>query len=226
MRLRATKRVPVILGCFAGYLFIMLYIQQFVTVPQSLSFIKADRNLNVSYQFGFLWCMFGFIIGMSIYHGYQQGFGKKFFSGGSVFILLVVGLFACLHMAVPDVFSVAFYPLIILSAAYGSPGMNSFFGNKIMQRLGDWSFSIYLVHQPIAYTFFTLQFYLHPPKAGSFFVAQPKPGMLMAWLICLIFVALTLLLSWLKYKVVEVPARNWINNKFRTRDSKSNLQTL
>lgn len=228
MRLSSAARVVVVLTCFAGYVFIMLVIQNFVTVPPQLSFIKPEPTINVSYQYGFLRCMFGFIIGMMMYLGYKDGFAKKFLANGTILIICTVCLFICFHFAVPDVISVSFYPLIILSAAYGSKSMNLFFGNKLMQRLGDLSFSIYLVHQPIAYTFFTMMAYFNPaPSGANMAPPPPKPGMLTAWLICLLFIAIALLLSWLSYKYIEVPSRNWLNSRFKTRDSStSNLQTI
>jgi len=33
-------------------------------------------------------------------------------------------------------------------------------------------------------------------------------------------------LNLVSYRYLEVPARNWINNKFKTRDAKENLQTI
>lgn len=227
MRLNSAARVAVTLACFAGYVFIMLVIQNFVTVPPALSFIKAEPTINVSYQFGFLRCLFGFVIGMMMYLGYKDGFAKRFFSNGTVLVLATLCLFICLHFAVPDVISVSFYPFIILSAAYGSNNMNALFGNKIMQRLGDWSFSIYLVHQPIVYSIFLfLDYYVtkHPAQAST--GPPPAPGLIAAWMISLVFIAFTIFLSWLTYKYIEVPSRVWLNNKFKTRDAKSNLQTL
>lgn len=225
MRLSSAARVAVVLACFGGYVFIMLVIQNFVTVPPALSFIKPEPTINVSYQYGFLRCMFGFIIGMMIYLGYKEGFAKRFFASGTALVISAVCLCICLHFAVPDVISVSFYPLIILSAAYGSKNMNAVFGNNIMQRLGDWSFSIYLVHQPVAYTFFMLQTYFNSRQAAAA-GPPPQPGMLTAWMICLVFITITLVLSWLTYKYIEVPSRNSINSKFKTHDAKSNLQTI
>lgn len=227
MRLSSAARVATIVACFGGYLMIMLVLQNFVTRPAALSFITSRPTLDISYQYGFLRCLFGFIIGMVIYLGYKEGFAKQFFSNGTVLILSAIGFFVCLHFALPDVISVSFYPFIILSAAYGSKNMNTFFGKKIMQRLGDWSFSIYLVHQPVVYTIFMLMAYLNPAKPGA--PAGPPratPGLLSAWMICIIFIAVVLFLSWLSYKYIEVPARNLINNRFKTRDAKSNLQTI
>jgi peptidoglycan/LPS O-acetylase OafA/YrhL len=226
MRLSSIAKISVFLSCFVGYVFIMLVLQKYVTVPPALSFIKPEPNINVAYQYGFLRCLFGFVIGMMAYLAYKKGFAQRFLANGTALILSTLCLGICLHFGVPDVLTVFFYPLIILSAAYGSKNIDGLFGNKVMQRLGDWSFSIYLVHQPIVYTIFTLQAFFNPSGPGPSSGPPPAPGLMTAWIICLVFIAFTLLLSWLTYKYVEVPSRNWINNRFKTRDVKSNLPTI
>ena len=92
--------------------------------------------------------------------------------------------------------------------------MNAFFGTKPMQRIGDWSFSIYLVHQPIAYTIVTIMGFLNPPNPTAPAGPPPTPDMLTGWGICLVFIAFTLLVSYLTYRFVEVPSRNWINARW------------
>ena len=214
-KLTSLGRAFVVLACLLGYLFITFYIVPIVTVPASIPFTKvnpSDYGINVSYQYGFLRCFFGFVLGMIMYQAYNQGFIQKLLSNGYAILLLTLGLFLCLHFAVPDVFSVSLFPLILLSAAYGSKNMNTFFSTKPLQRIGDWSFSIYLVHQPILYTIFTVFSFLNPPKQGG--GPPPQLGQIAGWTICLVFIAITLLISYLTYRFVEVPARNAINRKF------------
>ena len=139
-KLNSLGRTLVVLGCFVGYLIITFWIVPIVTFPASLPFVKlnpADLRINVAYQFGFLRCLFGFVLGMMMYAGYQENWGKNWLANGYTFLLLMLGLGLCLHFAVPDVFSVGFFPLMLLSAAYGSKNMDSFFGTKPLQRLGD-----------------------------------------------------------------------------------------
>jgi len=214
LNLKTPGIIVTILVCIAGYLAIMFYIQQFVTVPPALSFIQPPKPLptiNVAYQFGFLRCLFGFILGMVVYLAYKAGFAKNVFGRSSTFLLLCAGMFTCLHFGVWDVLSVSFFPLIILSAAYGSISMNRFLGTKAMQRIGDWSFSIYMVHQPILYTTLSVVAYANPAKPGT--VPTP-PTMLTGWLICIAFIIFTLLIASLTFRFIEVPARMWINHKF------------
>jgi peptidoglycan/LPS O-acetylase OafA/YrhL len=216
-KLGSFGRVGLILACFAGYLMITFWIVPIVTEPASMPFVRVDpalMSINVAYQYGFLRCLFGFVLGMVMYLGYQQNWGKSWLGNGYTFLGLTLGLALCLHFAVPDVFSVAFFPLMILSAAYGNQNMDTFFGSTPLQRLGDWSFSIYLVHQPILYTIQTVMV-LNAPPAGTAPTGQPpKPDMLTGWLICIVFIAITLVVSYLTYRFVEVPTRNAINARW------------
>jgi peptidoglycan/LPS O-acetylase OafA/YrhL len=214
-KLNSEGRVGVVLACFLGYLVLTFWIIPIITVPASIPFTKVDyedMSINVAYQYGFLRCLFGFVLGMMMYQGYTEGFARKFFGNGFTLVALTIGLSLCLHFAVPDVFSVSFFPLILLSAAYGSDTMNAFFNTKALQRLGDWSFSIYLVHQPLLYTIGTIKAIQgigkpFVPPTGS----PPKMDMLTGWMVCIAFIAFTLFVSYLTFRFIEVPARNRIN---------------
>ena len=131
------------------------------------------------------------------------------FSSGYTFIVLISGLALCLHFAVPDVITVLFSPCILLSAAYGNQNLNSILASKPLQKLGDWSFSIYLIHQPFLYQGAALMD--NPDKTG---IAIPKMDMLISWSTCLVFVVFVLFISYLTYRFIEVPARNFINEKW------------
>ena len=227
-KLNAVGRVMVVLACIGGYLLIIFYIQDLVAFPEPMAFIKPflANSLNVAYDWGFLRCMFGFVLGMMMYLGYKEGFAKNFFGNGTTFAGLVLGMCVCLHFGVLDVFTVSFFPLLILSGAYGSKKMNAFFGTNVLQRLGDWSFSIYLVHQPIIYTIEAITVYLNPPKPGVAPTGPPPvPEPQVAWLIALGFIALTLFVSFLTYRFIEVPARKWINARFGKQQEKIITQT-
>ncbi|PWT73451.1 MAG: hypothetical protein C5B59_13410 [Bacteroidetes bacterium] len=214
LKLNTVGRIFVFFACIGGYLLIMLYLQQFVTFPEALSFIKPAKpqiDINVGYQFGFVRCICGFVLGMLAYLLYKDEIGKNLFGNGWTIILLTLAMLVCFHFGVLDVISVCFFPCIILSAAYGSSKINTICTTKPMQRIGDWSFSIYLVHQPIIFTFGYILLYVNRKSPGNWIPTLP---VMWAWIICILFIALTLLLSSYTYKYVEVPARKWINKKF------------
>ncbi len=213
MRLSTPGRLLVVSLCIAGYFMIGYLLVPLVTVPDALSFFRTNGttpfSLNVSYQFGFFRCLFGFVIGMMVYLAWKDNWAKKFFSSGFTLLVLVTGLFLCMHFAVLDVFTVLFFPFILLCAAYGNRYMNAMLGTKALQKLGDWSFSIYLIHQPFLYQATALM--QNKEKTG---IDLSNMSMLTSWLICVGFIVFLLLVSFLSYRFIELPARNYINKKW------------
>ncbi|HEY2649841.1 MAG TPA: acyltransferase, partial [Puia sp.] len=186
-----------------------------VTVPPELSFIKfsrSDWSINVAYEYGFIRCMCGFILGMMMHHAFSDQWGKKFLGNGWTMGLLALAAFTCMHFNLPDIITVLFFPFLLLSGAYGSENINKLFSTRPLQRLGDWSFSIYLVHQPILITIFFTLSYLNPAGPNNQ-GPPPRPGLLIAWSTALVFIILILFVSSLTYRFIENPARRWLNSK-------------
>jgi peptidoglycan/LPS O-acetylase OafA/YrhL len=216
-RLTSNGKVLIAFLCFAGYLCITFFIIPIVTIPKEIPFVKtdpADLSINVGYQFGFIRCLCGFVLGMIMYQGFANNWGKKILANGYAMGIAALGLFVSMHAGLPDVISVSFLPFLLLSAAYGSKAIDKLFATKALQRLGEWSFSIYLVHQPLIFTIGSIMAYLNPidpnkPASGP----PPAPSILISWGICLVFIAITLFVSSLMYRFWELPARRWINLK-------------
>ena len=219
-RLGSAGRVAVVLACFAGYVAITFWINPLVRVSPSLQVIfgpgppPMSNTINVGFQYGFLRCLFGFVLGMMMQAGFRESWGRAWLGSGYTLGLLALGLGVCMHLGLPDAVTVGFFPLIILAGAYGSAGIDRLFAHRALQRLGDWSFSIYLVHQPLAFAIGSVLAYqtLGQPTAGG---PPPRPDLLTGWLIGLTFVALTLLVASFTYRFIEVPARRALNARFK-----------
>lgn len=214
-RLNPAGRWAVALLCFIGYLVIMFFLAPVVTTPAiiPLKVSPADYSINISYQFGFFRCLFGFVLGMVAYQLYLAGWNRTVLGNGYVMIVATLCLFISMHFGLPDIVTVCFFPFILLSGAYGSTGIDKVFSTSPMQRIGDWSFSIYLVHQPLLFTvgnvctYFGLKLNLANASQGQL--------MLTGWIICILFLALLLPLSYLTYEFIERPARAVLNSKSR-----------
>jgi peptidoglycan/LPS O-acetylase OafA/YrhL len=213
-RMNGTMRWGVFAGCYALYAAIMYFFVTLVHINPEVPIPAAtvqDMSINVSFQHGFVRCFAGFLIGMVIYRAYLDGLGRSLWANGVVMTALTILLFLLMHLLAPDALTVATFPLLILGAAYGSAGINRILQSKPLQRLGDWSFSIYLMHQPLILLFFTLSLTLKPPTDPAQMAAKPDP--VTGWVICAIVIALTLVVSALVYRFWERPARRWINGR-------------
>ncbi|MBC7652646.1 MAG: acyltransferase, partial [Deinococcales bacterium] len=215
--MHSSKKAIIAMLCFIGYLAITFLIIPIVTVPKEIPFVKVDPSqlsINVAYQYGYIRCLCGFILGMMVYQAYSAKWLLQFFANGYILIGLTLVSFISMHFNLPDFITIIPFPFILLCGAYGSVGIDNFFANKFLQKLGDWSFSIYLVHQPLLFTIGNIVSYLNPidltkPLTGP----PPKLEMLTGWLICIAFLIITLIISFITYHYIEVPARNKLNKK-------------
>ena len=214
MRLK-TKGILLGIGlCFSGYILITYILVPLVTIPSEIPFVKLDpakHVINVAYQFGYIRCLCGFILGMCIYQCYKAGWGSKLLDSGFILTLVTIGLFTCMHLDLPDFITVAFFPLILLCGTYGSSGINKLFSKKPLQLIGDWSFSIYMIHEPLLYTFGAITTYLQPIRKSLPSLPPPVPDRLTNWIISIPFIIITLFISFLTYRYIEMPARKLIN---------------
>lgn len=216
-KMNSSKKAIIGIMCFVGYLAITFFIIPVVTVPKEIPFVKVNPSqlsINVAYQYGYIRCLCGFILGMIVYQAYHAKWLSNFFANGYILIVLTFIAFISMHFNLPDFVTIIPFPFILLCGAYGSTGIDNFFSNKFLQRLGDWSFSIYLIHQPLLFTIGSIMSYLNPmdpnkPVSGP----PPKPEMLTGWVICIAFLILTIAISFVTYRFIEVPARNRINRR-------------
>jgi peptidoglycan/LPS O-acetylase OafA/YrhL len=136
---------------------------------------------------------------------------------------------------VTDIVIIAFFPLILIAAAYNQTAIKKILDKHILQRLGDWSFSIYLVHVPIIFTIMTVKaaktaviinktigYTLH---AGTQPLA-PAPNYMLGSVKCVVLLIATIFLSALFYRFLEIPARNYFNKIFKTKHKKITNKTL
>ena len=215
-KLNARGRMTICLLCIAGYICTSWFLAPLVTIPSEFHFPPAkptDWSLNLAYQYGFARCICGFILGMMTYHAFRTG-GQKGFWKWVDNDRMYCGGFMSMHLNLPDVITVSFFPFIILSGAYGSNNINKVFATKPLQRLGDWSFSIYLIHQPllILITYGWSKLSAIQPNNLNQWVSHGY-GLALTWTMCLVLIFPILFVSYLSYRFIENPSRKWLNAK-------------
>ncbi|HZY79374.1 MAG TPA: acyltransferase [Cyclobacteriaceae bacterium] len=173
----------------------------------------GQPTIGVTSDFGFFRCMAGFLLGMLLFELYDKDVAKKFFRQSWVFIVLFGATIIAMHVGASDLLVVSIFPLIILSAAYNTTAVKHVLDTFVLQRLGDWSFSIYMVHVPIIFVFWIFQMKSDPGMWAVFPPLQPGATVPVALMVCCVVVILTLIVASLTYRYIEVPARAMLNRK-------------
>ena len=218
-RLKKNGKIVALLVIIGLYIFL-----KYVLGPVSVEG-KGDASISMTADFGFLRCLIGFMSGMLLYEFYKSRDGYSLFKNSWCFVLLFFCVLAGLHFAVMDILVVALFPLVLLSAAYNETTAKRVLNTRLFQRLGDWSFSIYMVHTPIMLTLISLQIKKNPDLlALSKKVVQPDYGKNVV--ACIVVLVLTLLISAFTYRFIEIPMRNYLNKLFKTKQPKIDVASV
>ena len=199
---------------FVGIAGIFLLVKYYLG-PVHSPFPGGSPSLNVIADFGIFRCAAGFLLGMFLFSIYNESIAINFFRQSWTFFLFFTAAIIAMHIGTEDILVIALFPLIILSAAYNKSGVKKILGLSFLQRLGDWSFSIYMVHVPIMYLFWIYQTIESPTRWAKFPPAPADPSTYpIGVILCVALMAVTLFIASITYKYVEVPARNYLNKRF------------
>lgn len=175
-------------------------------------------TLNMVQDFGFFRCVAGFLLGMLVFEFYRSGLGRELFRQSASFVVVFGGCLVAMHLGALDLAILAFFPFILLTAAYNETGIKRVLDTRPLQRLGDWSFSIYMVHVPIMLMYLVVRVKRQPDVFADFMkLISTPPDYRLGAILCPILVVLTVLVAACMYRFVEVPARNYLNLQFETR---------
>lgn len=210
-------RTSLVLACsFIGLSY--LVIEYWLTTNCSL--FADDRltymrgTLGTTFDFGLLRCAAGFVLGMLVYRGYLQRSAWHRWIGASLTFVGLTSLAAlCMHCGANDVLTVALFALMIWSAAANSGRLKQICEQRWLQRLGDWSYAIYLGHFPVLCSMQVIRDAIQgPPTVAGSLPPITRPW-LEAWTLALAWLVLTIGVAALLHHGFEVPARRWLRNK-------------
>ena len=175
-------------------------------------------TLDTSGDFSLLRCLAGFCLGMLLYEVYRQRWGKAWLKSSWLLLFMGVGLLTSMHVGMHSIGLILGSALLILSASYNTGYAHRVLSSKPFQKLGDWSYSIYMVHAPLILTIYAVALWANPAIPTQPEQAVP-PDYLFGWLGDGVFVLVTLLISSLTYRFIEVPGRNYLNARFSSQPS-------
>ncbi len=186
--------------------------------PLSQNFPKGQPTINLVADFGWLRCLAGFLTGMLLFQWYKSKAAYAVLKNSWCFVFFFAATLVCMHFAVMDIIIIALFPFILLTAAYNNTAIKRMLDTRALQRLGDWSFSIYMVHVPIMMIFTCIQINKTPGMFADMSKMRiQKPDYTHGAIMSIVIVALTILVASLTYRFIEVPARNYLNTAFNTK---------
>ncbi len=208
-RLNGLGKLAALLGIAGLYLILVYYV-----APRYGNLIFAEMGmprgatLDMTADWGYFRCLAGFGLGMVLYRFYVGQWGYRLLSSGWAFATCLGAILLGMHAGMHELSIVALFPFLILSAAYNTGGIRKAMTVRPLQRLGDWSFSIYMVHMPLVYVRWSLQLAENPNAFAQFPGGPPDYAANWIWTIGLVMA--TLGAAALSYRYVEVPARQYL----------------
>jgi len=212
--LNSNKKIAIlVLFVFSllGYLSIMYWLPRAGLYSQFGASVPHD--LNVTFDFGFIRGLSGFIAGMLLYKLYEMPSARKIFSADWLFVIFALAAIACMHFAVPDIYCIPLFASIVICVACNSGVIHKAFQLRFLQLIGNISYSIYMLH--VVVIFMIIE------TLNAFGIALPQaphndvpfwPGLLG----CVGFLAIVIILSALTYRAIERPCRDFLNRKSAT----------
>jgi peptidoglycan/LPS O-acetylase OafA/YrhL len=170
--------------------------------------IPVPHNLNTTFDYGWLRGIAGFSAGMIIYRLYRISGVDRVMGGDAASALILLLVAAGLHFAINDALVVVLFGALVLNFALNNGMLHRVCNNRVLQYLGDISYSIYL-----------MQIFLQEPfehgvrlpgvtgDARGKFNIDFWPGLGY----CVIYLLLLVGIATVTYYLVERPCRKWIN---------------
>jgi peptidoglycan/LPS O-acetylase OafA/YrhL len=170
--------------------------------------IPVPHNLNTTFDYGWLRGIAGFSAGMVMYRLYRLSGVDRVMGSDTVSVLILLLVAAGLHFAINDALVVSLFAALVLNFALNNGALHRVCNNRVLQYLGDISYSIYL-----------MQIFLQEPFSHGFrlpgvmgdargrFNIDFWPGLGY----CLIYLVLLVGVATVTYYLVERPCRKWIN---------------
>jgi peptidoglycan/LPS O-acetylase OafA/YrhL len=205
---RRKKLALTALGFFvvAAYLVIMFWLPRHDPFDPTA---VVPHNLDVSFDFGFLRGLAGFIAGVLLYQIYEAGLGSKLFRKDYMAVLIVIATMALFHFGLNDGFDIILFILIVYAFALNDEKLHTLCNKKVLQYLGKISYSIYLssIFPFIIFSLFKLPrvTYLKYSAVTDFWTGL---------LYCTAFLLLHIGFSSVTYYFIEKPCRKYLNAKW------------
>ncbi|NLR94277.1 acyltransferase family protein [Flammeovirga agarivorans] len=182
----------------------LIYIKLFVLFGciSLLVNFHPNHNLDITWDYGFIRCIFQFFIGINLYLLFQMNWNNNILQKDITCILLFVFISIGFHYKIHDLVFIPLFSLFLLAVAYNNSSIKSILEKRYIKYLGDISYSIYLMHG-LVFFFFWFQF---PSWKQNYGWDRLPSNLYLLYIIT--FLSITVLLSALSHRYIEVGCRN------------------
>jgi peptidoglycan/LPS O-acetylase OafA/YrhL len=172
--------------------------------------VFPQKNLDITFNYGFLRCLFEFNIGIALYQIFFREKMKIWLSRDWIVVALLFAITLIFHECWNDLWVIPCFSILILALAYNTTIATRVLNIPVFQYLGKISYSIYMVH---CLWFMVFWFSLPQLKTWGFteFSSFEKLAYTFA------FVVLTLASSHFTYHFIEISAQKKLRAFFGER---------
>ena len=180
--------------------------------------IPVPHNLNTTFDYGWLRGIAGFTAGMMVYQLYRWSGVNRIMGSDAASVIILLLVAGGLHFAINDAVIVALFAALVLNFSLNNGVLHRVCNNRLLQYLGDISYSIYL-----------MQIFLQEPFShgirlpgvtgnarGKYYV-EFWPGLGF----CLIYLLLLVGIATITYYIIERPCRKRINERWGRTESQN-----
>lgn len=198
-----------------GLMAIVIYYLIVFVLPRTNAFVPTIPNLihdlDLTFDYGYLRGLAGFMMGMLVYIGFQNKMLNRIFSKDILGLCCIIVLIVLMHYGMNDLVYIPLFMVLVLCFSANEGFIAKICSVKVFQYLGDISYSIYMIHTLIIFIagdYFLkvlgITFKVNEPHAVSFFY-----GLFACWL----YVLAVILVASITYHLIEKPSRKWLNKK-------------
>lgn len=172
----------------------------------------VPHNLDISFDYGFLRGLAGFVSGMLVYKIYESNLFRKIFQQDWMSLLIILPTLYFLHVGINDGFFMILFSGIVYCFACNRGTLHSICNFRFAQYLGKISYSIYLVSGLVGFSLKSQQIRLPGILINESGGTSAAFLTGLGWF--LLILTINIGLSSLTYYGIEKPCRKFINNKW------------
>lgn len=174
-----------------------------------LVYFYPNNTLDITYDFGFLRCLFEFSLGVMSYKVFKLELGQCIFHKDRYFFMALIAILAVFHWRFNDLLTIPLFSILVLCAASNQGSVLRVLSTSSLQNLGRISYSIYLMHG----VWFMLFWFALPIIKRTWLIESFT--LLEVAIYAITFITLTLISAKFSYQFVEVPFRYSFNRKHK-----------